>query len=87
MRIKLALFISLIIAVAFIIRVYVDERSTPRSDISLIEKQQARILVLEHKNQDLEKEIQDIHNQYREEKKEYDEMLRREYKIGVGGNK
>lgn len=87
MRIKLALFISFIIATAFIIRVYVDEKSTPNSEISTIEKLQAQILILEHKNQDLEKEIQTIHTQYRQEKEERDEMLRRESGVGIGGNK
>jgi len=87
MRIKLALFISFVIATAFIIRVYVDERSIPNSEISTIEKQRAQILILEHKNQDLEKEIQTIHIQYRQEKEERDEMLRRESGIGIRGNK
>lgn len=87
MRIKLALLVSVIIAMAFIIRVYVDDRSTPNSDISLIEKQQAQILILEHKNQDLEREIQTIHAQYRQEKEERDEMLRRESGVGIRGNK
>jgi hypothetical protein len=87
MRIKLTLLISIIIATVFVIRVYIDERSIPNSDITLIEKQQARILILEHQNQDLEKEINDIHSQYREEKKEYDEMLHRESGIGFKSNK